>query len=63
MLAFRRFLQQNRKAVEKDKLHEAMPGVPSIVIDSLVSRFTEAVRDATKCVPAPRSLRARTRSW
>ena len=51
MFAFRRFLQHNRKAVEKGKLHEAMPGVPSIIIDSLVSRFTEVVRDSTTCLP------------
>jgi DNA-directed RNA polymerase I subunit RPA49 len=50
MLAFRGYLQRNKKSFEKDKVHEAMPGVPSIVIDSLVTRFTEVVRDSTKCV-------------
>jgi len=51
MFAFRRFLQQNRKAIEKDKLHEAMPSVPSIIIDSLTSRFTEIARDSTTHTP------------
>ncbi|KAF8225355.1 Rpa49 subunit specific to nuclear RNA polymerase I [Tricholoma matsutake] len=50
MLAFRRFLQKNRKAIEKDKIHEAMSGVPSIIVDSLVSRFTEGIRDSTNHV-------------
>jgi len=53
MLAFRSFLQRKRKAIEKDEIHDAMLGVPSIVIDSLISRFTEVARGSTKCVPAP----------
>ncbi|KIK09570.1 hypothetical protein K443DRAFT_390225 [Laccaria amethystina LaAM-08-1] len=46
MLGFRQALL--RKDFDKDYLYEKFSGVPSIVLDSLVSRFTEVSRGSTK---------------
>lgn len=46
MLAFRQAV--SRKDTDKDTLGEKMIGVPSIVVDSLFSRFTEVPRGSTK---------------
>jgi DNA-directed RNA polymerase I subunit RPA49 len=48
MLGFRQALL--RKDFDKDYLYEKFSGVPSIVLDSLVSRFTEVSRGSTKCI-------------
>lgn len=44
MLAFRTV---SRDIIEKDKLYEKLAGVPPMVIDSLVVRFTETPRGTT----------------
>ncbi|RDB23792.1 DNA-directed RNA polymerase I subunit rpa49 [Hypsizygus marmoreus] len=47
MLAFRQVLERNRKGIDKDQLSEKLPGVPPVVLDSLISRFTEAARGSS----------------
>ncbi|KAL1745327.1 RNA polymerase I associated factor, A49-like protein [Schizophyllum fasciatum] len=42
MLAFRRLL--SGRGLEKEALHEKMQGVPAVVVDGLVARFTERAR-------------------
>ena len=46
MLAFRQATFQ--KVLEKDKLYDRLGSVPSIVVDSLLSRFAEMARGSTK---------------
>lgn len=48
MFAFRRLV--DRRIVEKDQFHEKMAGVPSIIVDSLLARFTEVSRGSTTYV-------------
>ncbi|KAL0952487.1 hypothetical protein HGRIS_006751 [Hohenbuehelia grisea] len=44
LFAFRSVLQRIREGAAKEVLHEQMPGVPTIVVDGMISRFTEVVR-------------------
>lgn len=46
MLAFRQAV--SRKDIDRDILSEKMTGVPTVVVDSLLSRFTETSRGSTK---------------
>jgi len=48
MLAFRQAFQT---AFEKDKLYERLGSVPTIVVDSLLSRFAEMARGSTSYQP------------
>ncbi|KAF9468311.1 RNA polymerase I associated factor, A49-like protein [Collybia nuda] len=50
MLAFRQVMERNKKGIDKDKMIEKLSSVPGIVIDSLLSRFTEVARDSTSHV-------------
>lgn len=45
MLAFRQ--ATNFKEVDKDKLYDKLSLLPTIVVDSLLSRFTEVPRGST----------------
>lgn len=45
MLAFRQTFQ---RTLEKDKLYEKLWSVPSIVVDSLLSRFAEMARGSSR---------------
>lgn len=47
MLAFR---AASRVVSDKQVLQERLKSVPSIVVDGLLSRFTEASRDTNQCV-------------
>lgn len=48
MLAFRKATEF--KKIEKEKVYERLSGVPGIVIDSLLSRFTETSRGSSRSV-------------
>ena len=43
------FLKNSRTVSDKDALQQRLSGVPSIVLDGLISRFTEKERDTNKC--------------
>ena len=45
MLAFRRVTEH--KAVERDQVYEKMAGVPGVVVDGLLARFSEVPRGST----------------
>ena len=45
MLAFRRVTEH--KAVERDQVYEKMGGVPGVVVDGLLARFSEVPRGST----------------
>lgn len=45
MFAFRRFTERTLR-FEKEQIQKAMDGVPSLIIDGLLSRFTEVSRGA-----------------
>jgi len=45
MIAFR---GASRILSEKDKVYERLQNIPSIVVDGLLSRFTESARESTK---------------
>ncbi|KAF8999769.1 Rpa49 subunit specific to nuclear RNA polymerase I [Cyathus striatus] len=45
MFAFREII--GRRQITKEDVHKNLSGVPSIVIDSLISRFTEMARDSS----------------
>lgn len=47
MLAFRQAIR-NTKGIDKDKIIEKMGSVPGVIIDGLLSRFTEVARDSTR---------------
>ena len=54
------FYKNSRSVGDKDALQQRLSVVPSVVLDGLISRFTEKERATNKCVsPArsPRSLR------
>ena len=42
------FLKNSRTVSDKDALQQRLSGVPSIVLDGLISRFTEKERDTNK---------------
>ena len=44
MFAVRRTLQFNKKGIDKEQLAQKMPGVPLVITDSLLARFTEVSR-------------------
>lgn len=48
MLKFRQAVERGQKGLEKEKVAENMPGVPSVVTDSLLARFTEVARGSTR---------------
>lgn len=48
MLAFRQ--AASRKDISKDQIYEKLAPLPSIVADSLLSRFTEVARGSASCV-------------
>jgi hypothetical protein len=48
MLAFRQ--ASNRKDISKEQIHDKLALMPSVVADSLLSRFTEVVRGSASCV-------------
>ncbi|KAF5376047.1 hypothetical protein D9615_007665 [Tricholomella constricta] len=47
MLAFRRSTEHG-KGVTRDELSEKLPGVPGVVLDGLLARFTETSRGSTR---------------
>lgn len=47
MFAFRNL---SRKLGDKQALHERLSNVPPVVVDGLLSRFSEAVRGTNQCV-------------
>lgn len=44
------FNKSSRSVGDKDTLQQRLPGVPPIVLDGLISRFTEIERSTNKCV-------------
>lgn len=44
------FNKSSRSVGDKDALQQRLPGVPPIVLDGLISRFTEIERSTNKCV-------------
>lgn len=44
MFAVRKTLQFNKKSIDKEQLAQKMPGVPLVITDSLLARFTEVSR-------------------
>ncbi|KAG6811740.1 hypothetical protein H0H92_006005 [Tricholoma furcatifolium] len=52
MLAFRRALDR-QKSLSKDELHDKLSAVPGIVVDGLISRFTEISRGSTNHTSTP----------
>ncbi|KAG6836960.1 hypothetical protein H0H93_000352 [Arthromyces matolae] len=53
MLAFRQELERNRRGASKDLLTEKLPGIPSVVLDGLVARFTESTRGSLNVLSTP----------
>ncbi|KAI0744617.1 RNA polymerase I associated factor, A49-like protein [Earliella scabrosa] len=49
------FLKNSRSISDKDALQQRLSGVPSIVLDGLISRFTEKERDTNKPKMTPQS--------
>lgn len=47
MMAFR---QSTTRDADKSRLAERFPGIPSVVLDGLVSRFAESPRGTEQCV-------------
>jgi len=44
MFAVRKALQFNKKGIDKEQLAQKMPGVPPVITDSLLGRYTEVPR-------------------
>ena len=45
------FKQTSSKTIEREKMYERLSAVPSIVVDGLLSRFTETARGSSTFVP------------
>ena len=48
MLQFRKIT--TFKAIEKDKAYDVLSGIPSVIVDGLINRFTETARDSSRLV-------------
>ncbi|KAG5644280.1 hypothetical protein DXG03_008765 [Asterophora parasitica] len=50
MLAFQRATERDKKGLTRDEVTEKLPGLPGVVVDGLLARFTETSRGSTKHV-------------
>jgi hypothetical protein len=57
MFAFRKTLQFSKKGagIDKDQVSHKMTGIPTVITDGLLTRFTESARGSTRyAIPSSR---------